>query len=70
MTTTFKLDEPWPEVIEKLKEANIELTDEDLTYAPGQEQELLERLAAKMHRTPGEIKGWIESVAFTKGKAS
>jgi hypothetical protein len=67
---TLKLEAPWPEVRERLKEVNNELTDEDLVYIPGNEKELLERLAKKMHRDVGSIKGWIESVSFNKGKAS
>ncbi|MEI9808828.1 MAG: hypothetical protein WDO16_13720 [Bacteroidota bacterium] len=54
----------------KLKEINTELSDGDLTYQPGQEEELLERLSRKLHRSPEEVKGWIESVSFNKGKAS
>ena len=70
MTTQLKLEAPWEEVKEKLKEANPNLNDEDLQYSPGQEQALLERLAAKMSRSVEDVKGWVESVAFTKGQAS
>lgn len=61
---------PWEEVKEKLKETNIELTDEDLLYDPAQEKKLLRHLAEKMNRSPEEIKAWIESVSSTEGKAS
>jgi uncharacterized protein YjbJ (UPF0337 family) len=60
----------WDETKEKLKEANTNLTEEDLQYQEGNEDALLERLATKMNRTKEEIKGWIESVAYTKVKAS
>jgi uncharacterized protein YjbJ (UPF0337 family) len=60
----------WGETKEKLKEANTNLTDEDLQYEEGNEDALLERLAAKMNRTKEEVKGWVESVAFTQVKAS
>lgn len=66
----FKLEAPWPEVKEKLKEVNAELTDEDLRYEPGRENELLERLSRIMHKDPDAIKAWIESVSYNKGKAS
>ena len=69
MSTTLDIKN-WKETKEKLKEANASLTDEDLEYEEGNEDALLERLAAKMSRTKEEIKGWVESVAFTKGKAS
>lgn len=70
MNTQLKLEAPWVEVKEMLKEINIDLTDEDLAYQPGQAQPLLEKLAKKMNRTPDEIRGWIESVSYNKGKAS
>lgn len=34
----------WEEVKEKMKEININLTDEDLYYEQGKEDELFERL--------------------------
>lgn len=70
MNTTLKLEAPWEEVKEKLKEVNLELTDEDLQYAPGQEEELLQRLSAKMKKDVSDVKGWIESVSSNSGKAS
>jgi hypothetical protein len=70
MGTQLKLEAPWEEVKEKLKEVNLDLTDEDLVYQPGREQEMLNRLSKKLHRSPDEVKGWIESVSFNKGKAS
>jgi uncharacterized protein YjbJ (UPF0337 family) len=70
MATTLKLEAPWPEVKELLKEAAITLTDEDLVYSPGKEDELLNRLAKKMGRTEEQVKAWVESVSSNKGKAS
>jgi hypothetical protein len=68
--SNFKLEAPWAEVKEKLKEIEHSISDEDLEYLPGQEDALLERLAKKLRRSPDEIKMWIESVSFNKGKAS
>ena len=65
----LKLESPWPEVKEKLKEANNRLTDDDLVYQPGKEKELLERLSKKMNKSVTDVKGWIESVSFTTGIA-
>lgn len=67
---TLKLQAPWDEVREKLKEVNTDLTDSDLAYEPGQEAELLQRLADKMKKDPADVKALIESVSFNKGKAS
>ena len=70
MSIHLKLEAPWEEVKEKLKEIHLDLTDEDLEYQPGQEQELLERLSIKMEKDIPAVKAWIESVSFNKGKAS
>jgi uncharacterized protein YjbJ (UPF0337 family) len=68
--TSLQLHAPWNEVKEKIKESNIQLTDEDLAYTPGKEEELLARLQQKMNRSREEIKAFIESVSANKGKAS
>lgn len=69
-TYQLKLQKPWERVKETLKEINVDLTDEDLAYQPGQEEQLLERLEKKMKKSKAEIKGLIESVSANKGKAS
>jgi hypothetical protein len=70
MPVQLKLEAPWAEVKEKLKEINLSLTDDDLEYSPGKETTLLERLSNKTGMTTDEVKAWIESVSFNKGKAS
>ena len=67
---TLHLEKPWDVVKEKLKEQNVELTDEDLELQPGHEDELIDRLATKLKKDPDAIKAWIESISFNKGKAS
>ncbi len=70
METQFKLNKPWERVKETLKEINVDLTDEDLVYTPGEEDQLLERLEKKMNKSKAEIKALIESISANKGKAS
>jgi hypothetical protein len=66
----LNLQAPWEEVKEKLKEVNVELTDEDLAYEPGQEDALLQRLSKKLRKDPADIKALIESVSSTRNIAS
>ena len=66
---TLQLAAPWPQVKELLKEANSDLSDEDLEYEPGREDELLERLSKKMERNRDHIRAWIESVSSNKRPA-
>lgn len=68
-TERLRLATPWDEVREILKETNINLTDEDLAYQPGREDELLERLQQKINKPKEEIRKWIESVSANSGKA-
>lgn len=70
MSIQLKLEAPWQEVKERIREVNYELTDEDLLYEPGEEEELLLRLGKKLAKSPEEIKGWIESLSHTTGRAS
>jgi uncharacterized protein YjbJ (UPF0337 family) len=69
MVQQLNLRTPWHEVKEKLKENDVNLTDEDLEYEPGREEQLLERLQEKMHKDKEEIRRYIESVASNESKA-
>ena len=66
----LKLEAHWEEVIEKLKEVHLDLTDADLIYEPGDEQELLERLSHKLNKDIFATKAWIESVSSNTNIAS
>jgi hypothetical protein len=63
------LEAPWSEVRSMLKEINTDLTDEDLSYERGKENELLERLSRKLNKSIPEVKAWIESVSHNRGLA-
>lgn len=65
----LNLQAPWPEVKELLMENDINLTDEDLEYEPGQEDELFKRLQKKMNKSPEEIRAYIESISSNTGRA-
>ena len=67
--SSFNLKAPWDIVKEGMKENNIELTDEDLKYEPGKEDELLKRLQKKIHKPQDEIKRLIESVSSNSERA-
>lgn len=65
----LNLNAPWAEVREMIKEMNIDLTDDDLDYEPGREEELLERLEMKLGRNKTQIKALIESISYNRGIA-
>ncbi len=68
MNNILKLEAPWEDVKELLKEAEPELTDEDL--ARNSDEELITKVAARINRNKEDAKGWIESVSHTTDKAS
>ena len=65
----LNLEAPWEEVRERIKERNIDLTDSDLEYEPGKEDELLSRLEKIMHKSRPDIIGYIESISSNKNLA-
>jgi uncharacterized protein YjbJ (UPF0337 family) len=50
----------WNEVKGKVKQEYADLTDDDLMYEDGKDDELLGRLQKKIGKTKEEIKDWIE----------
>ncbi|MBX3253862.1 MAG: general stress protein CsbD [Chitinophagaceae bacterium] len=68
--TALDLQQPWEVVKELLKENDHRLTDEDLSYDPGNGEKLLEYLSKKLNRTKDEVRILIESISANTGKAS
>ena len=62
----LKLEAPWEEVKERMKDNDINLTDADLEYIPGREEDLLRRLEKVMNRPRHEIIAYIESISANK----
>jgi len=65
----IKLEAPWEVVRERMKESNINLTDADLVYEPGKEDELLSRLEKILNKSRPEIIAYIESISSNKDLA-
>lgn len=65
----LNLNAPWNVVKERMKENNINLTDQDLDYQPGREEELLERLQQKIKKPKQDIKILIESISSNTEQA-
>ncbi|MCB0582725.1 MAG: CsbD family protein [Phaeodactylibacter sp.] len=57
---TDKIRGNWNMIKGKLKEEYGQLTDDDLTYAEGQEEQLLGRLQQKLGKTKQEVKELID----------
>ena len=55
METKVKITENWNDLKMKLKEKYPNLTDTDLVYSPGKEDELVSRLTVKLGKTQEEV---------------
>lgn len=52
----------WNELKGKMKQEYAELTDDDLAYQEGQEEELLGRIQQKIGKTKQEVTDWIDGL--------
>lgn len=52
----------WNELKGKVKQKYADLTDDDLLYAEGKEDELLGRLQKKTGKTKEEVENWLNSL--------
>ena len=59
-TLSFKGN--WNEVAGKIKQKYADLTDDDLLFVKGKEEELLGRLQKKLGKTEDEIRHLIEKM--------
>lgn len=58
----LKLKGGWNEAKGKIKQKYADLTDDDLAYEDGKEDELLGRLQQKTGQTKDEVKRWIDEL--------
>lgn len=68
-TVSLKLTAPWEEVKERMKDNDITLTDADLEYEPGKEEELLNRLEKVIKKSREQVIAYIESISSNKDLA-
>lgn len=63
-TSSFalKLKGNWNELKGKAKQQYANLTDNDLLYEEGKEDELLGRIQQKTGKTKEEVKSWIDKL--------
>ena len=61
-SASLKMKGNWNEMKGKIKQKYADLTDDDLKYEEGKEDELYGRLQKKTGRTKDDIKRWIDSL--------
>jgi uncharacterized protein YjbJ (UPF0337 family) len=60
--TNLNLKGNWNELKGKLKQQYGELTDDDLTFAEGKEEEMLGRVQQRLGRTKEQVREMIEKL--------
>lgn len=58
----LELKGKWHELKGKIKQAHGSLTDDDLKYEDGKDEELLGRLQTKLGKGRDELVSWIKSL--------
>lgn len=58
----LKLKGAWNEIKGKVKQSYADLTDDDLLYEEGKEDELLGRLQKKTGKTRDEVVNWLNEL--------
>jgi uncharacterized protein YjbJ (UPF0337 family) len=61
-STNLKIKGNWNELKGKVKQQYAHLTDDDLLYEEGKEDELLGRIQQKTGKTKDEVKKWIDKL--------
>jgi len=61
-STTLKLKGTWNEVKGKIKQQYADLTDDDLLYDEGKDDELVGRLQKKTGKTKDQVIDWIQKL--------
>lgn len=59
---TLELKGKWNELKGKVKQAHASLTDDDLKYEEGKDDELYGRLQTKLGKTRDEVVKWLKSL--------
>lgn len=59
---TLELKGKWNELKGKVKQAHADLTDNDLRYEEGKDDELYGRLQQKLGKTREEVITWLKSL--------
>lgn len=59
---TLEIKGKWSEIKGKVKQAYADLTDDDLKYDEGQEEETLGKIQQKTGKTRDEVVKWLKSL--------
>lgn len=61
-TTEMRARGNWSELKGKMRQQYADLTDDDLEYAEGKQEEWYGKLSKKLGRSIDEVRGWLRSL--------
>ncbi len=61
-SSELKLKGSWNELKGKMKQQYAQLTDDDLTYEEGKDDEMIGRVQQKLGHTKDQVIKWIQSL--------
>jgi uncharacterized protein YjbJ (UPF0337 family) len=70
METKFRIEGNYEELKEKLKQNYSKLTDADLEYSEGEEDELIKRIAKKIGKTVVEVTAILTDLEKAQNKVA
>lgn len=70
METKLKIKGTWSELKSKLQMKYPKLTDKDLIFAAGKEDDLVERISTRLNKTEEEVNDIINDMQSEKSKTS
>ena len=66
----LKLETSWDQMLQKVLEAEPQITAEEIDFRKGEDEELVRKLAQKLNRSYERTIGWVESLSSLEGNLS
>ncbi len=66
----LRLESSWDQMLQKVLEAEPQLTAEEIDFIKGEDEELVRKLAQKLNRSYERTIGWVESLSSFEGTLS
>lgn len=66
----LRLESSWDQMLQKVLEAEPQLTAEEIDFIKGEDEELVRKLSQKLNRSYERTIGWVESLSSLEGNLS
>lgn len=66
----LRLESSWDQMLQKVLEAEPQLTAEEIDFIKGEDEELVRKLSQKLNRSYERTIGWVESLSSLESNLS